>query len=192
VIHPTAEVEPGAQIGPNTRIWNYVHVRTGAVIGADCILGDSVYVDSDVSIGNNVKLQNRVSIYRGVTIEDGVFVGPHVTFTNDKYPRAITPDGSLISVEDWTPIETLVRHGASIGAGAVILPGVTIGRWAMIGAGALITRDVPDHGLAVGSPGRMVGYACRCGQPLRREEQAWRCSECHETYDLPPLEGWAA
>src|SRR3990172_4538974 len=140
VIHPTAEVERGAQIGPNSRIWHFVHVRSGAVIGSDCSLGYSVYVDDGVVIGNNVKIQNRASIYNGVTLEDGVFVGPHATFTNDKYPRAILPDGNLVSAEDWSPVATLVRYGASIGAGAVILPGVTIGRWAMVGANALVTR----------------------------------------------------
>jgi acetyltransferase-like isoleucine patch superfamily enzyme len=167
-----------------------VHIRSGAVIGSDCTLGYNVYVDSGTVIGDNVKLQNRVSIYRGVTIEDGVFVGPHATFTNDKHPRAIQPDGSLISDEDWTPAETLVKYGASIGAGAVVLPGVTIGRWAMVGAAAVVTRDVPDHGLVVGAPARLVGYACRCGRPLRQTSSGvWHCHYCGDEYDLPPLDG---
>jgi acetyltransferase-like isoleucine patch superfamily enzyme len=188
VIHPTAEVERGAQIGANTRVWHNVHVRAGAVIGENCNIGHSVYIDSGAVIGNRVKLQNRVSIYRGVTLEDGVFVGPHVTFTNDKHPRAILADGSLIAEEDWTPVETRVCYGASIGAGAVILPGVVIGRWAMVGAGALVTRDVPDHGLAVGSPAHVTGYACRCGRPLVLRDMVWRCNVCVEDYDLPPLQ----
>ena len=188
VIHPTAEVESGAIVGPNTRIWHNAHVRAGAVIGADCNLGNSVYVDSGAVIGNQVKLQNRVSIYRGVTLEDGVFVGPHATFTNDRYPRSITHEGETIAEEDWTPVTTLVKYGASIGAGAVILPGVTIGRWAMVGAGALVTRDIPDHGLAVGSPARLAGYACRSGRPLHPDGKLWACADCHETYDLPPIE----
>lgn len=171
MIHPTAEVEPGARIGANTRVWNCAHVRAGAVIGEDCNLGYGVYVDAGVIIGNHVKLQNRVSVYRGVTLEDGVFVGPHVTFTNDKHPRSITPDGQPVSEEDWQPERTLVRYGASIGAGAVVLPGVTIGRWAMVGANALVTKDVPDHGIVTGSPGRLMGYACACGR----------------VYELPPL-----
>jgi acetyltransferase-like isoleucine patch superfamily enzyme len=187
VIHPTAEIEPGARIGPNTRIWHFVHVREGAVIGADCILGHSVFVDRGVVIGDKVKLQNRVSIYRGVTLEDGVFVGPHATFTNDKHPRAVSPDGGVIAADDWIPVETLVRYGASIGAGAVVLPGVTIGRWAMVGANALVTRDVPEHGIVVGSPARLAGYACRCGRTLRRSASAWCCDACDECYDLPPL-----
>lgn len=187
MIHPTAEIERGARIGSNTRVWHHAHIRTGAVVGSDCNLGNSVFVDSGAVIGNNVKLQNRVSVYRGVTLEDGVFVGPHATFTNDRYPRSITPDGAPVSEIDWTPEETLVKYGASIGAGAIILPGVTIGRWAMIGAGALVTRDVPEHGLAVGSPAEVVGYACCCGRPLERHERLWVCPACHESYDLPPV-----
>jgi acetyltransferase-like isoleucine patch superfamily enzyme len=187
VIHPTAEIERGARIGTNTRVWHFCHVRTGAAIGSDCTLGNNVYVDSGAVIGNNVKLQNRVSVYRGVTLEDGVFVGPHATFTNDRYPRSITPDGAPVSEEDWTPEETLVKYGASIGAAATILAGVTIGRWAMIGAGALVTRDVPDYGLAIGSPAQLIGYACSCGRPLEQRENVWLCPLCHESYDLPPI-----
>jgi acetyltransferase-like isoleucine patch superfamily enzyme len=179
-------------VGPNTRIWHNAHVRTGAVVGADCNLGNSVYIDSGAVIGNSCKLQNRVSVYRGVTLEDGVFVGPHATFTNDLYPRSITPDGAVIAEEDWEPVPTLVKYGASIGAGAIILAGVTVGRWALVGAGALVTHDVPDHGLVVGSPARHVGYACRCGRPLQQTRNGWSCPQCHETYDLPPLTGEAA
>ena len=200
MIHPTAEVERGARIGANTRVWNNAHVRAGAVVGDDCNLGYGVYVDAGVVIGNNVKVQNRASIYRGVTLEDGVFVGPHATFTNDKHPRAITPDGHLVSEEDWRPEATLVKYGASIGAGAVVLPGVTIGRWAMVGANALVTEDVPDHGLVVGSPARLTGYACACGRALEpkgaalRQPQgaAWTCPQCRRSYDLPPLPNAAA
>jgi UDP-2-acetamido-3-amino-2,3-dideoxy-glucuronate N-acetyltransferase len=188
VIHPTAEIEQGAQVGPNTRVWHFVHIRAGAHIGDNCSLGYGVYVDADVVIGDNVKLQNRVSVYHGVTLEDGVFVGPHVAFTNDKHPRAISSDGSLIAADEWTPEPTTVRHGASIGAAAVILPGVTIGRWAMVGANALVTKDVPDHGLVFGSPARLVGFACKCGQRLRPEGRLWVCPACHEVYEtlLPP------
>jgi acetyltransferase-like isoleucine patch superfamily enzyme len=187
VIHPTADVERGAQVGRGTRIWHFAQVRAGARLGEDCILGHSVYVDSGAVIGNNVKLQNRVSVYRGVTLEDGVFVGPHATFTNDKYPRAVTPDGHQASEEDWKPVATLVKYGASIGAGAIILAGVTVGRWAMVGAGAVVVQDVPDHGLVLGNPARLAGYACRCGQRLQRHESGWTCPRCEARYDLPPL-----
>lgn len=187
VIHPTAEVEEGAKVGRNTRIWHHVHVRSGAVIGHDCNLGHSVYVDSGATIGNYVKLQNRVSVYKGVTLEDGVFVGPHATFTNDKYPRSIKPDGRLVVDEDWVQVATLVKHGASIGAAAVVLPGVTIGRWAMVGASALVAHDVPDHGLVVGVPAVLVGWVCKDGHRLERAEAGWRCPACGAAYDLPDL-----
>ena len=187
MIHPTAEVEEGAQVGEGTRIWHHAHVRTGATIGANCILGYGVFVDAGVRIGDNCKLQNRVSVYHGVTIEDGVFVGPHVTFTNDKHPRAVTPDGSLSSDDDWTVSPILVRSGASIGASAVILPGVTLGAWCLVGAGAIVSRNVPDHGIVTGNPARLTGYACKCGHTLHPEGNVWVCDNCHATYDLPSL-----
>jgi len=187
VIHPTAEVEEGARVGAGTRIWRQAHVRTGAVIGAECNLGMGVFVDVDVVIGNRCKLQNRVSVYKGVTIEDGVFVGPHATFTNDKTPRAVTPDGEVATDEDWTVVPTLVREGAAIGAGAVLVPGITIGRWAMIAAGAVVTRDVPDHGLVMGNPARLRGYVCACGRRLSVRGEAFHCHHCNRTYALPPL-----
>ena len=188
MIHPTAEVEAGARVGAGTRVWHYVHVRSGAVIGENCNIGYGAYIDASAVIGSNVKLQNRVSVYRGVTLEDGVFVGPNATFTNDKYPRAITPEGDLLSEEDWQAAATLVRYGASIGAGAVVLPGLTIGRWAMVGAGSLVTRDVPEQGLVVGVPARHIGYACLCGRPLEWQGGTqWRCPRCNETYNLPEV-----
>lgn len=187
MIHPTAEVEAGAIVPESVRIWHQCHVRTGATIGENCILGMGVYVDAGVSIGNNCKLQNRVSVFHGVTIDDGVFVGPHVTFTNDKFPRAIRPDGNLSVESDWTVSPTHVHSGASIGAGAVILPGVTIGWWAMIGAGAVVTRDVPDHGLVTGNPAYLIGYVCQCGTPLQVDTSLWRCVSCGREHDLPAL-----
>jgi acetyltransferase-like isoleucine patch superfamily enzyme len=189
MIHPTAEVERGAQVGADTRIWHFVHVRSGARIGDNCTLGYNVYVDRDVVVGNNVKLQNRVSLFRGVTLEDGVFVGPHTTFTNDMYPRSITPEGRLLNHDDWPAVPTLVRYGASIGAGAVIVAGVTIGRWALVGAGAVVTEDVPEHGLVVGRPARHIGYACKCGRPLNNGGASWTCGECGQSYELPVLNG---
>ena len=195
MIHATAEVHPSARVGATTNVWRNVQIRDGAVVGEGCNLGKDVYVDSDVVIGSNVKLQNGVYVYKGVTLADGVFVGPNATFTNDKYPRAINPDGRLKGEEDWTVVPTLVRDGASIGGGAVIVCGVTIGSWAMVAAGALVTKDVPDHGLVLGSPARLVGYVCRCGRPLEHGEGlpssgakgGWSCPACGERYDLPPL-----
>ena len=153
-VHPTSDVSPQANIGDGTKVWQHCQVRERAVIGRNCILSKGVYIDSDVYIGNNVKIQNGISVYHGVTLEDGVFCGPHCVFTNDKQPRAINPDGSLKSLADWTVSETLVQTGASIGAHATIVCGVTIGRWAMIGAGAVVTRDVPEQSVVAGVPAR--------------------------------------
>ena len=169
-IHPSASVEDGAEIGQNTRIWHLVQVRGGARIGSDCIIGRGVFVDSGVVIGNRVKIQNYVSVYHGVEIEDGVFVGPHVVFTNDKTPRAISSDGSLKGTDDWVVSPTLVGYGASIGANAVLVCGIRVGKWAMIGSGAVVTRDVPDYGLVVGNPARLIGYVDENGQRVREAE----------------------
>ncbi len=166
-------------------IWNHSQVREDARIGKECILGKDVYIDFSVQIGDRVKIQNGVYVYHGVTIESGVFLGPRVIFTNDKRPRAINPDGSLKGNEDWVVGKTLVCYGASIGAGAVILPDVTIGRFALVAAGAVVTRDVPDHGLVVGNPARLVGYVCTCATKLVEiGEGVYRCPACGEAYRL--------
>jgi UDP-2-acetamido-3-amino-2,3-dideoxy-glucuronate N-acetyltransferase len=165
-IHPTADVSDDAEIGAGTRIWQQVQVREGAVVGSECILGKGVYVDVNVRIGDRCKLQNGVSVFHGFTLEDGVFLGPGVMLLNDKNPRAINADGSLKSDSDWMVSEAAVRRGAAIGGGAVVLPGVSIGSFAMVGAGAVVTRQVPDHGIVVGNPARLKGFACVCGQQL--------------------------
>jgi len=153
-IHPTAEVSPEARIGPGTSIWNQAQVREGVRIGAGCVIGKNAYVDFDVVIGDNVKVGNNVSLFHGVSVEDGVFIGPHVCFTNDRVPRAINPDGSLKGADDWDVGPIMVRYGAALGAASVILPGVTIGRWALVGSGSVVTRDVADHELVAGNPAR--------------------------------------
>jgi acetyltransferase-like isoleucine patch superfamily enzyme len=187
-IHPSAEVSPQAAIGPGTRVWHQAQVRERAKLGANCIVGKGAYVDFDVAIGDNVKIQNGVYLYHGVTVEDGVFLGPGVILTNDRLPRAINPDGSLKGDADWEVSATLIKRGAAIGAGAVILPGVTLGEFAMVGAGAVVTRDVPDQGLVYGNPARLHGYACVCGRPLSpAAEGFWLCAACGERFSLPPL-----
>lgn len=165
-IHPQAEVSPQAEIGSGTRIWRNAHVREGACIGTECNIGTGVYVDARVRIGSRVKIENYVSVFEGVTLEDGVFVGPHVCFTNDMVPRAITPDGALKSASDWQITPTVVRYGASLGAGTVVRCGITIGRFALVGAGSVITHDVPPHALVFGNPARAHGYVCTCARPL--------------------------
>jgi UDP-2-acetamido-3-amino-2,3-dideoxy-glucuronate N-acetyltransferase len=182
-IHPTAEVSPTAEIGAGSAIWHQAQVREGARLGRNCIVGKGAYLDFDVQIGHNVKIQNGASIYHGATIEDGVFVGPHACLTNDRLPRAVNPDGSLKEADDWVVGPILVCEGAAVGACAVVLPGVTIGRWAMVGAGTVVTRDVPDYGLAWGNPAQLRGFVCPCGHRLGLEEEgeetvALRCQEC--------------
>ena len=166
MIHETAQVSKDAKIGNNVKVWNWVQIRENASIGDNSIISKGVYIDFDVKIGKNVKIQNNVSVYHGVTIDDGVFIGPHVCFTNDKIPRAINPNGSLKAADDWEVSKTLVGYGSSIGANSTILPGINIGRFAMIGAGAIVTKDVPDYGLVVGAPAKLVGFVCECGKRL--------------------------
>ncbi|HLD62490.1 MAG TPA: acyltransferase [Candidatus Norongarragalinales archaeon] len=156
-VHPTAEVSPKARIGKGAKIWHYAQVREDAEIGENCIIGKNAYIDFGVRIGKNCKIQNNCSIYHGATIEDGVFVGPHCILTNDKNPRAVNPDLTLKGANDWKVEKVLIKKGASLGAGTIILPGVTVGEWAMIGSGSVVTKDVPDFALAYGDPARVAG-----------------------------------
>src|SRR4051812_5077660 len=171
-IHPTSEVSTKATIGEGTQIWLFCQVRDNATIGKGCIFGKGVYVDNDVVIGDNVKIQNNVSIFVGVTIDDGVFVGPHVCFTNDKVPRAVNADMSLKSAHDWKVTPTHVKAGAALGANSTIVCGVTVGKWAMVGSGAVVTKDVPDHALVLGNPARFVGWVCSCGERVAIDESS--------------------
>jgi len=157
-IHPTAEVSNNSYIGEGTIIWNNVQIRESVKIGKNCIIGKDVYVDAGVILGDNVKVQNGVSIYKGVVVESDVFLGPHMTFTNDMRPRAFN--------KDWIITPTLVRQGASIGAHSTIICGTVINSYAMVGAGSVVTKDVPDHGLVYGNPARLVGFVCACGNKL--------------------------
>jgi UDP-2-acetamido-3-amino-2,3-dideoxy-glucuronate N-acetyltransferase len=171
-VHPSAEVEADVVIGENSKVWHLCHVRRGARLGTDCVLGRGVFVDAGVQIGNKVKIQNYVSVFHGVTIEDGVFVGPHVCFTNDMWPRAVNPDMSLKAADDWVLVPTLIRAGAAIGANSTIVCGITIGRWAMIGSGSVVTKDVPDHALVVGNPARIIGYVTASGKRVQTLAEA--------------------
>jgi UDP-2-acetamido-3-amino-2,3-dideoxy-glucuronate N-acetyltransferase len=165
--HPTALVE-AADIGRGTRVWAFCHILPGVTVGRDCNLGDHVFIEGGVQIGDDVVIKNGVSVWAGVTLEDRVFVGPNAAFTNDTVPRA-----KAFHAE---PATTLVKQGASIGANATLVSPLVIGRSALIGAGAVVTRDVPDFGLVVGNPARLIGYVCACGQRLSDREGPSICS----------------
>lgn len=160
-IHPSADVEDGAKVGPGTKIWHLAHIRSSATVGADCVIGRNVYIDANVSVGDRVKIQNNVSVYQGVTVEHEVFVGPCVVFTNDRQPRAQNAH--------WEITPTLIRRGASIGANATIVCGVVVGEQSMIAAGAVVTKDVPANQLVAGNPARPLGWVDKAGNVVSRE-----------------------
>jgi acetyltransferase-like isoleucine patch superfamily enzyme len=196
-IHPTAIIEPGVEIGPGTSVWDSVHVRHSTSIGAECIIGEKTYIAYGVTIGHRVKINAMVYICYGVTLEDGVMISAGTVFTNDRFPRATTPD--LLTLRGSDPDEetrtTLVCCGATIGANCTIGSDLTIGRFAMIGMGSVVTRSIPDFHLALGSPARSIGCVCRCGQLLDRfSETAVAASprrvtcRCGRAYELHGLE----
>ena len=178
-VHESSYVDEGAQIGADTKIWHFCHVMPRAKIGKKCNIGQNVLISSDVIIGNNVKIQNNVSLYTGVIIEDDVFLGPSMVFTNVINPR------SHVSRKDEYKT-TLVRKGASIGANATIVCGITLGGYSFVGAGAVVTKDVPDYALVYGSPARVHGWICQCGEQLKFVEQAGietaTCRGCGDSY----------
>lgn len=176
-VHESAYVDDGAQIGDGTKIWHFCHVMPGAVIGARCSLGQNVFVASGVRVGEGCKIQNNVSLYEGVILEDYVFCGPSMVFTNVRTPRAAFPRNTSADYRT-----TRVGYGASIGANATIVCGVTIGRWALIGAGAVVTHDVPDYALMLGVPARQAGWACECGEVLALAGESATCAACGRGY----------
>ncbi|MFI7607411.1 DapH/DapD/GlmU-related protein [Micromonospora sp. NPDC049366] len=165
-IAATADVDDRAVVGAGTRIWHLAQVREDATVGRDCVIGRGAYVGPGVQVGDNVKLQNHALVYEPARLADGVFVGPAAVLTNDEYPRAVTPQGRLKNGDDWTAVGVVVGEGASIGARAVCVAPVTVGRWALVAAGAVVTRDVPDFALVVGVPARRIGWVGRAGEPL--------------------------
>lgn len=172
-VHESSYIDEGVSIGKGTKIWHFTHVQKGAAIGENCSLGQNVNVSNNVKIGSGVKIQNNVSVYEGVELEDYVFCGPSMVFTNDLTPRSKYPKGH----EGYK--KTLIKYGATIGANATVVCGHTIGRWAMIASGAVVTKDVPDHALMAGVPARQIGWVCECGMPLK---QGLACKECGREY----------
>ena len=184
-IHGTAEVDASALVDPSASIWGLAQVRAGASVGAEAIIGRGAYIGTGVHVGSRVKIQNYALVYEPATVDDGAFIGPGVILTNDHHPRAVTPEGSLKSASDWTATGVVVRQGASIGAGAICIAPVTIGAWALVGAGSVVTRDVPDYALVVGSPARQVGWVGRTGMRLTDVGNGrWTCPNTAETYEL--------
>ena len=178
-VHESSYVDDGVEIGAGTAIWHFCHVMSGSRIGQKCRIGQNVVIGPKAHVGSNVKIQNNVSIYEGVTLEDDVFCGPSMVFTNVLTPRCAFPRNTG---NDFAP--TLVKRGASIGANATIVCGNTIGEHALIGAGSVVTRDVPAHGIVYGNPGRLLGWACECGVRLQVEQAKAECSECGRLYEL--------
>jgi acetyltransferase-like isoleucine patch superfamily enzyme len=192
-VHPSADLEDGVSVGAGSAIWQRAQVRSGARIGAECVIGRDAFIDEGVEIGDRVKIQNAALIYHGVTVEDGVFIGPGAILTNDRFPRAITATGELARASDWTVSLITLRHGCSIGAGAVVVAGVEVGAFATVGAGAIVTRTVTPHALVVGNPARRIGWMCACGARLEGANgrpasgdapgsAELRCPTCGRTY----------
>lgn len=175
-VHPTADVSDRAQLGDGVRVWNQAQVRENALVGEQTQIGKDSYIDAGVHVGARCKIQNGVYLYHGVTVEDGVFLGPRATTTNDRTPRAVFPDGRLRGASDFVVTPTRICTGAAIGAGAILVCGITVGRFAMVAAGAVVSRDVPPFGLVRGNPARLVGAVCACGVRLVDDTQV--CATC--------------
>jgi UDP-2-acetamido-3-amino-2,3-dideoxy-glucuronate N-acetyltransferase len=183
----SADVDASAVLGDGSRVWHLAQLRDGVVLGSGCIVGRGAYIGSGVHVGANSKIQNHALVYEPARLGTGVFIGPAVVLTNDTYPRSVAPDGSLKSADDWEAVGVTVDDGASIGARAVCVAPVRIGRWAMVAAGAVVTSDVPDHALVVGVPARQIGWVGRAGRRLEQSEPGtWTCPETRELYRETP------
>jgi UDP-2-acetamido-3-amino-2,3-dideoxy-glucuronate N-acetyltransferase len=187
-IEPSADVSDKATIGDGTLIWHLVQVREDAVLGANCVIGRGAYIGPGVQLGDNCKVQNYALLYEPAVLEDGVFVGPAVVLTNDEYPRAVTPEGRLKGPDDWTEVAVHIREGAAIGARSVCVAPVTIGRWALVAAGSVVTRDVPDFALVAGVPARRLGWVGHAGVRLTEQgggedgASTWVCPQTGRRY----------
>ena len=199
-VHASADLESDVSVGPGSSVWNRAVLRNGASIGAECIIGRDAFIDEGVRLGDRVKVQNGALVYHGVTVGNGVFIGPGAILTNDRYPRAVTATGQLARGEDWvvSPIE--LADGCSIGAGAVVVAGTRVGRFATVGAGAIVTRDVPDYALVAGNPAHRIGWVCACGTRLTDDsgsnaspnpspDTSLGCPKCGRRFAFNPADG---
>jgi acetyltransferase-like isoleucine patch superfamily enzyme len=181
-VAPSADVSDEARIGNGAKVWHLAQIRENATVGKNCIVGRGAYVGAGVRVGDNSKIQNYALVYEPAELADGVFIGPAAVLTNDTYPRAINPDGSSKGGHDWVPVGVVVAEGAAIGARAVCVAPVHIGRWATVAAGAVVTKDVPDFALVAGVPARRIGWVGRSGRPLVADGDIWTCSETGERF----------
>lgn len=182
-IHPSADIDDEVTIGEGSSVWHLVHVRHGAQIGENVVVGRGAYIGEGVHVGNNCKIQNYALVYEPAHLEDGVFIGPAAVLTNDQFPRAINPDGTSKSIDDWEPVGVTLRQGCAVGARAVCVAPVTIGRWATVAAGSVVTRDVPDFALVAGVPARRIKWVGRSGFPLTADgEGRWVDTHTGDTF----------
>lgn len=180
----SADVDPTATVGDGSSVWHLAQVRDGATIGESCVIGRGAYIGSGVSVGDNCKVQNYALVYEPAVLEPGVFVGPAAVLTNDEFPRAVNPDGTPKSAHDWQAVGVTLREGASVGARAVCIAPVTVGRWATVAAGAVVTKDVPDYALVAGVPARRLKWVGRAGVPLQDQgDGTYLCPVTGELYD---------
>lgn len=183
-VHPSADVDESAQIAEGAKVWHLAQVRDDAVVSDGCVIGRGAYIGSGVRLGRNCKIQNSALVYEPASLADGVFIGPGVIFTNDHYPRAVSPDGSLKSAHDWTPVGVTCEEGASVGAGAVCVAPVTIGAWSLVAAGSTVIRDVAPFALVAGSPAKQIGWVGRSGHRLTQgADGVWVCPDTGARYE---------